>query len=85
MMKYKLQLLIVVGLVLTVGCGSTSDDAITPVANSTVGSPKTGIDKNGAQRSSAPGSSLPSEGIALEPRDPNNSIYKADPRLSGGG
>lgn len=85
MMKYKLHLLIVVGLVFAVGCGSSSDDSVTPVANSVAGSPNTSVDSNGAVHTSAPGSSLPSGGIALEPRDPNNPIYKADPKLNGGG
>lgn len=71
--------LVVLAAVAIVGCGSEDDG--TPV--SAAGTPSVG--KDGVSRASAPPGSIPQGGIALEPKDPNNPIYKQDPRLSGGG
>lgn len=65
-----------------IGCGSGDDGTS---ASDTVGKPSTSVGEDGGTRSSSPPSSIPSGGIALEPKDPNNPIYKTDPRLSGGG
>lgn len=77
--------LTILALAIACGCGKGSNQ--TEIANVTSGeiAPSNSVDKNGATRTSAPSKGIPSGGIALEPKDPNNPIYKADPRLQGGG
>jgi hypothetical protein len=74
-------LLLLLGVVVAIS-GCSSGEASTADAGT---SPVTGRMKDGTRTSGAPPKSIPEGGIVMQPSDPNNPVYKADPNLHGGG
>lgn len=74
---------------LLAGCGSDPAVAADPSISSESGKASAtgapGQTLNGAKVVTQPTGNVPPGGIVLQPPDPNDSRYKPDPRLSGGG